>query len=276
MLLFLDYSKTVLKELLLPPSGLLLLAGLGALLLRWRPRTGAALLALALAALWLLSMPVIADSLTRSIQHYGPFDAAAPSRAQAIVILGGGGERVQAPEYGGPAAAPYLLERLAYGAYLAHRTGLPILVSGWHIEAAAMRNSLRDSFALEPRWIDNRSYDTFDNARNCARMLSAAGVHRIILVTSTQHMWRAAHEFSATGLSLLPAPVGLVPPRAASNVVGLLRYIPDAQALERSYQVIYELLGERVRELLQLTRLRRQQVLIDCTAHALALTAVVT
>ena len=35
-----------------------------------------------------------------------------------------------APEYGGPAAGPGLLERLSYGAYVARRTGLPVLVSG--------------------------------------------------------------------------------------------------------------------------------------------------
>ncbi|HEY7928596.1 MAG TPA: YdcF family protein [Steroidobacteraceae bacterium] len=268
MLLFLDYAKTLLKALLLPPAGLLLLALIGALLLRWRARTGAVLLALALTGLCVLSMPVIADALTRSIQHYPAFDADVPSEAQAIVILGGGGERVQAPEYGGPAPGPYLLERLAYGAYLARRTRLPILVSGWHIEATAMRSSLRDSFALEPRWVDYQSYDTFDNARNSARMLAEAGVHRIILVTSTQHMWRAAHEFSATGLALTPAPVGLVPERPGSNVVSLLRYIPDAQALERSHEVIYELLGERVRELLVFTDLRRQQPLDECIGHA--------
>jgi uncharacterized SAM-binding protein YcdF (DUF218 family) len=268
VLLFLDHAKTLLKQLLLPPAGLFLLAVAGALLLRWRPRTGGVLLALALAALWVLSMPVIADALTRSIQHYGAFDAAAPTQAQAIVILGGGGERLQAPEYGHPAPGPYLLERLAYGAYLAHRTGLPILVTGWHIEAVAMRDGLRDAFALEPRWVDNQSYDTYDNARNSARMLAVAGVRRILLVTSTQHMWRAAHEFSATGLSVTPAPVGLVTARPANNVVNLLRYTPDAQALERSYEVVYELLGERVRELLALTHLRRQQALPDCAARA--------
>jgi uncharacterized SAM-binding protein YcdF (DUF218 family) len=262
MLLFLDHIKTVLKGLLLPPAGLLLLALLGLLLLRWRPRAAVTLLVVALAALWVLSMPVIADALTRSLQYYPPYPAGAATRAQAIVILGGGGERVFAPEYAGPAPGPYLLERLAYGAFLARRTQLPILVSGWHVEAAAMRDSLRDSFALEPRWVDNQSYDTFDNARNTARLLASVGLHRIILVTSTQHMGRAAREFRATGLSLTAAPVGLVPAHALSNAVSLLRYIPDAQALERSYEVIYEMLGERVRELLVLTHLRRQQLLI--------------
>lgn len=262
MLLFLDQFKTVLKGLLLPPSGLLLLGLLGLLLLRWRLRVGATLLVLALGALWVLSMPLVADALTRSIQDYPPWPADAATQAQAIVILGGGGERVFAPEYDGPAPGPYLLERLAYGAFLARRTQLPILVSGWHVEARAMRDSLRESFMLEPRWIEDQSYDTFDNARNSARVLAAAGVHRIILVTSTQHMGRAAREFRATGLSLTPAPVGLVPVRPLSNVVGLLRYIPDAQALERSHEVIYEMLGERVRELLVVSHLRRQQLLV--------------
>lgn len=258
MLLFLDHAKTVLKGLALPPAGLLLLAIAGALLLRRRPRGGGVLLGLGLAGLWLLSMPIVADSLTRSIQHYPPFDAAVPTHAQAIVILGGGGERVFAPEYAGPAPGPYLLERLAYGAYLARRTQLPVLVSGWHLEAVAMRNSLRANFALEPRWVDSQSYDTFDNARNSARLLGAAGVQRILLVTSTQHMWRAAHEFTATGLAVTAAPVGIVPPKSINSIASQLRYIPDAQALERSYQVIYELLGERVRELLVVTHLRRQ------------------
>lgn len=263
MLLFLDHIKTVLKGLLLPPAGLLLLALLGLLLLRWRRRAAVALLVLAVGALWVLSMPVVADALTHSIQDYPAWPSGGPTQAQAIVILGGGGERVFAPEYAGPAPGPYLLERLAYGAFLARRTQLPILVSGWHVEASAMRDGLRDSFALEPRWVDNQSYDTFDNARNTARLLAAAGVRRIILVTSTQHMGRAAREFRATGLSVEPAPVGLVPAHPLSNVVSLLRYVPDAQALERSYEVIYEILGERVRELLALTHLRRQQVLVQ-------------
>ncbi|HLK71742.1 MAG TPA: YdcF family protein [Steroidobacteraceae bacterium] len=260
MLLFLDYTKTVLKGLLLPPSGLLLLTLIGALLLRRRPRLGGSLMALSLIALTALSLPVIADALTRSIQHYPAFDTALRTQAQAIVILGGGGERVMAPEYAGPAPGPYLLERLAYGAYVARRTGLPILVSGWHLEASAMRDSLRKNFALEPRWVDSHSYDTFDNAHNAASMLAAAGIQRIILVTSTQHMWRAAHEFSAAGVALTPAPVGVIPARRLSNVVGVIGYLPEPQALEQSRQVIYEVLGERVRELLVMTHLRRQQL----------------
>jgi uncharacterized SAM-binding protein YcdF (DUF218 family) len=254
MPLILKYCKTLVRNLILPPAGPLLLAIIGALLLRRRPRLARVLLALGLGSLWLFSLPGVADALTRLAEHYPPLDLAVPTQAQAVVILGGGGQRAYAPEYGGPAAEPLLLERLAYGAYVARRTGLPVLVTGFGVEAAAMRASLARNFGLEPRWVEDRSYDTFENARNSAALLRAQDIHRIVLVTSASHLWRAAHEFSAAGMQVVPAPAGVWAPRDG----GLARYLPDAAALTRSYSATYELLGDPVRELLWLTHLRRQ------------------
>ena len=45
------------------------------------------------------------------------------------MILGGGLRR-SAPEYGGDTLGRLTLERLRYGAMLAKRTGLPVMVSG--------------------------------------------------------------------------------------------------------------------------------------------------
>jgi uncharacterized SAM-binding protein YcdF (DUF218 family) len=253
VLMMLKYFKTILKNLILPPAGPMLLAIIGLLLLQRRPRLARALLALGIGSLWLFSLPVVADRLTRLTQHYPPLDLAQPTQAQAIVILGGGGQRQYAPEYGGPAAEPALLERLACGAYIARLTGLPLLVTGNGIEPVAMRASLVRNFGLEPRWFDDRSYDTFDNARNSALLLQADGIRRIVLVTSATHIWRAAHEFSAVGLDVVPAPCGML----STREFGLPRYLPDVSALERSYLATYELLGEPVREFLSLSHLRR-------------------
>jgi uncharacterized SAM-binding protein YcdF (DUF218 family) len=253
MLLILKYCKTLLRDLILPPAGPLLLAIVGALLLRRRPRLARVLLAVGLGSLWLLSLPLVSDALTRLAQHYPPLDLRLPVPAQAIVVLGGGGQRAYAPEYGGPAAEPLLLERLAYGAYVARHTGLPVLVTGNGIEALAMRASLVRNFAIEPRWIEDRAYDTFDNARNSAQLLRADGVQRIVLVTSAEHLWRAAQEFTAAGLDVIPAPAGVW----AARDLGLQRYLPNPQALLRSYLASYELLGEPVRELLSVSHLRR-------------------
>lgn len=255
MLLLLKYAKTLLKNLLLPPTGPLLLAIAGLCLLAARPRLARALLALGLAASWLLATPSAADALTRLAEHYPPLQLRQPLTAQAIVILGGGGQRGYAPEYGGPAAEPYLLERLAYGAYLARRTGLPILLTGFHVEALAMRDTLTRNFGIDARWVDDQAYDTFDNARDSARLLRADGIDHIILVTRATHLWRAAHEFTSAGMVVTAAPVGMLAPRTTEL---LYRYLPDAQALLRSYNALYELLGEQVRQFLALTHLRRQ------------------
>jgi uncharacterized SAM-binding protein YcdF (DUF218 family) len=248
--------KILLHSLLLPPAGPLLLAAAGAwLLLARRRRSGVALLALGLGSLWLLSTPLVADALARLAEGAPPLDLKRPLAAQAIVVLGGGEERVAAPEYGGaPAPGPLLLERVAYAALLARRSSLPVLVSGTARETDAMRVSLARDFGVEVRWVEARSRDTFQNAAFSAPLLRAAGVSRIVLVTSASHAWRAAQEFAATGLTVLPAPVGVWAPRE----VGFGRLVPTIFALERSTAALYELLGDLVRRALAALHLRVQ------------------
>jgi uncharacterized SAM-binding protein YcdF (DUF218 family) len=245
--------KTLLKGIILPPAGPLLLAILGVLLIKRRPLLARTFLILGLGSLWLLSTPVVSDVLTGLTEHYPPLDLPGTAGAQAIVILGGGGQRVFAPEYGGPAAEPLLLERLAYGAYIAGKTGLPVLVTGFHMEAFAMRDTLLRNFGIGARWVDDQAYDTFDNARNSVRMLEADGVHRIVLVTSAGHMWRSVHEFTAAGTEVVPAPSGVLVPRE----FGITRFMPNPEALLRAHAALYELLGEPVRAFLAASHLRR-------------------
>jgi uncharacterized SAM-binding protein YcdF (DUF218 family) len=252
--------KLLLRTLVVPPAGPLLLAVTGAVILGTRAgararRAGWVLLAAGLAALWLLATPCVSDLLARAAQREPPLDLARPVAAQAIVILGGGLERIAAPEYGGAdAAGPWLLERLAYGAYLARRTGLPVLVSGTATEARAMRASLARDFALEPRWVENQSRDTFENAQFSARLLRAAGVSGIVLVTDADHAWRAAHEFAGAGFTVVPAPVG----DWGSGQTGPDRFLPGSVALARSASALHELCGDLAREVLASLGLRRQ------------------
>jgi uncharacterized SAM-binding protein YcdF (DUF218 family) len=250
--------KFVLRTLVLPPASPLLLAALGTWLLV-RPGTGArarkaalVLLVASLAALWLLATPVVADALTRIAERYPALDLARPLRAQAVVILAGGAART-APEYGGPAVGLATLERVSYGAYVARRTGLPVLVSGSAREAAAMCATLVRDFGITARWVNAGSRDTFDDAQLSARLLKAGGVARIALVTSATHEWRAAQEFESAGLSVEPAPVHVW----ASEPRGLEDYLPGAVGLLRSREALYEILGNPVRQLLAVTHLRR-------------------
>lgn len=244
--------RILLRTLVLPPACLLILGFVGLWLVRRHRRLGVGLAGLSLAALWLLSTPVIADALERAADHYPALDLSRPVNARAIVILGGGGYRKYAPEYGGPAPEYAMYDRLAYGAFVARRTGLPILVTGDGMEAVTMQVSLARDFRVSTKWVDEAAKDTYDNAHDAARILRAAGIHRIVLVTSDTHLRRAAQEFEAVGLRVVPAPAEVWAPRE----IGSMRYVPTATGLLRSYTAVYELVAEIARDVLVATHLR--------------------
>jgi uncharacterized SAM-binding protein YcdF (DUF218 family) len=240
--------RAVLRSLVLPPGGplLLIVAGLVSLR-RWR-RAALLMLWLGATSLWLFSAPFFANRLERAVETVPALDLSTATGAQAIVILSANSYWAQ--EYGGDAADGDTLRRLAYGAYVARRTGLPILVTGGTFNdrpalAFLMRDSLRRDFATPVRWLEPRSRDTHENALYSAAMLGAAQVHHIILVTSAEHMPRAVAEFTATGLRVTPAPQGFV----GIGQQGILSLVPDAATLQRSQRCVYELLGDVVRRL---------------------------
>ena len=252
--------KTLLHTLLLPPGGPLLLATAGACLIARRSagfharRTGWVLLTAGLAMLWLLSNPLISRALSRAAQRCPPLDLSRPVQAQAIVILGGAGHRLGAPDYGGePAVELRLLERINYGALIARRTGLPVAVSGAPEEALAMRASLARDFGTPTRWMEDRSRDTFQNAQFCANLLRPLGITRIVRVTSADHDWRAMHEFVSAGFAVVPAPVGLDVP----HEIELASFVPSVGALSVSTAALYELLGDLARPAFATLHLRR-------------------
>ena len=121
--------RELLRRLVLPPGGPMLLMLAGFLIVRRRRRVGGGLLAIGFLSLWLLATPWVAERLLLALQTEPVLDLTQPSGAQAVVILGGG-VRLLAAEYGGDAPSDDSLRRIAFGAYVAKRTGTPILVSG--------------------------------------------------------------------------------------------------------------------------------------------------
>lgn len=234
------------KTLLVPPNLLFTLGILGVVLaLRWR-RTGFALAALSLVALFVLSMPVVSTMLLSRLESPATLlPPGTPDRgAGAIVVLSAGG-RLFAPEYGESTVDGLTLERLRYAASLQRRTGLPILVTGGPMldEAVTlggmMAETLRTDFHAFVRWVEERAENTFENAVYSRNLLRQDGVERVYLVTHAWHMPRALAAFEEAGLDVIAAATGfnrLTRPRAHS-------FQPNARALADSYLAIHELIG---------------------------------
>ncbi|MFY9327450.1 MAG: YdcF family protein [Georgfuchsia sp.] len=233
----------LLSALVLPPFGLIALALAGLWVGRRRHSVGHIMTMLALISMLALSVPIVSDGLTRSLEKFPALSQESLSRAEAIVIIGGG-MNFRAPEYGGDTVNRWTLERLRYGARLQAASGLPILVSGGapyggRPEAEAMKESLVKDFHGQVAWVENTSRNTAENAVYSAGVLKAAGVSRIVLVSQAWHLPRAVEYFAGQSLEVIPAPTGF----ASSSPSMIANLLPSAEALSKSSNALHEWLG---------------------------------
>jgi len=229
--------------LLIPPLNCLTAACAGAALLHYR--TGRLLLRAGLAALILLSLPIVSSSLLISLEAGLPILPSPADPPKAIVILAGNADLVRTQA--GPAYTVgwLTLERERAAALLAKATSLPILVSGGPVEpreatlSSLMAASLHQDFGLDPKWLEERSEDTWQNAEQSAAILRASGIGTVYVVTHAWHMRRALIAFRAAGLHAVAAPV---PPDAPHRLV-FESFIPRVPAWEQSYYALHEWIG---------------------------------
>jgi uncharacterized SAM-binding protein YcdF (DUF218 family) len=241
------FLKALARAFVLPPTGPLLIAIAGLLLLGRRWNAGRIIAWTGVLLLLALSTPVVAFLLSSAVNRFPAFELDNARSAQAIVILGGGVRR-HAAEYGGDTLGHLTLERVRYGAYVARATKLPVLVTGGSVfggepEAKLMRTALEREFSVPVRWAETESRNTHENAVLSARILVAAHLERVILVAHSFDMPRAKAEFAAQGIEAIPAPTG-IPDNTVETPLDLL---PSLGALQASYLALYEILANAVR-----------------------------
>lgn len=256
--LALDYSslKALLLAAVMPPAPFLLLAGWGGWRWRRQRRGGGWLLAAALALVWFSATEAAGELLARALGQPPALDAARIATlrgsADGAVLVLGGGVRAEAPEYGGAALKEVTAERLAYGVWLARRTGWPLGFSGgigWSAtelrqsEASVVARVATEDYRLPLRWAEAQSRDTRENAANTLPLLAREGVKQVLLVTHDIHMRRALRAFEAQaaplGLRIVPAPVGL----RADALSSFADWCPSPGGFARVRYLVYETLA---------------------------------
>jgi len=254
----LDYSilKTLLLAAALPPAPLLAIAAWGGFRLQRGKRLGMALLILGLAGVWLTATEAMGELLSRAmgqpaLLQPAQVDALRSSADGAVLVLGGG-VRQRAPEFDAGVPNRITAERLAYGVWLARRSGWPLGFSGgigWTAtklkqpEAEVISRVASQDYGLPLRWAEANSRDTRENAARTLPLLAAAGVKQVILVTHDTHMRRALRAFEAEaaplGLRVLPAPVG----RRDDGLTSFDDWCPSVEGFARVRYVVYETLA---------------------------------
>jgi uncharacterized SAM-binding protein YcdF (DUF218 family) len=236
--------KGILETLALPPTGFVVLIVVSLLLRgQWR-RFGRRLTWASLIALILFGMPVVSYSMLLALETGLPLQPPADHPPQAIVVLGAEVIRAHQEKLG---VRPGLLtlDRLRTAAALHRRTGLPILVTGGTTQpdtppvGLVMEQSLKDDFQTPPTWVEDKSADTWQNARFSADILRAQGITSIYLVTHSWHMRRALVAFRGTGLTVTAAPTSF------DDSLGpdFDDFLPRASGWQTGYFAMHEWIG---------------------------------
>ncbi|MEO7320708.1 MAG: YdcF family protein [Nitrosospira sp.] len=236
------FAANLVSAFLLPPLSLILLGAIGVLLLKRRPRVGKVLVVFALALLYLLSTPFVAETALQKLETLPALESF--DSVQAIVVLGAG-TYFNAPEYNSHTVNRLGLERIRYAARLHRLTGKPILATGGtplgsnSSEAAQMREVLEKEFQVPVNWIEEASGNTRENAYKSFAVLKRDRITHIALVTHAWHIPRAAREFEQAGFKISPAATAFT----TRYKTDLFAFIPTAGALQKSQLFLHEIIG---------------------------------
>jgi uncharacterized SAM-binding protein YcdF (DUF218 family) len=263
---------SLLKTLLLPPSILIVSIFLGVVLRKRYPWRAGFALFFGLMGFWALSLPFVSASLHQWLEAPYIIDPATypetqkniaatsaflsvtslavtpPEGVEAIVVLGAG-RHYAAQEYGGGDTLSHsALWRLRYGAYLAKRWDLPVVVSGGVVkeyevvsEAKLAADFLQKELGVSTVWLEAESRNTWENALNTKVLLDSKGINKVVLVTHAYHMRRSSYAFDQAAVNYIPMPTGFLGNQAPSG--WWENWLPSAKAFRESYLALHEYLG---------------------------------
>jgi uncharacterized SAM-binding protein YcdF (DUF218 family) len=219
------------------------------LLLRGMKKTGLSLIFLSVTWLWMWSTPAWSDFIRGRLESVFPYQP--PSdypKADAIVVLGGGVSR-----YSGYVFPSIDLNRasdrelFAAQLYKAGKSAQIILSGGADPvkhgmpEASGMKIFLINLGIPERDIIaGTKSRNTVENLEEVTNLIRKSQGKSILLVTSALHMKRAHWLFARSGLKVIAAPTDY---EVIPSAFSLLKFIPDAEALENSSRAAREYVG---------------------------------
>jgi uncharacterized SAM-binding protein YcdF (DUF218 family) len=259
--------RNLISELLTPPGIWIVWVLLMLFLIKKHELIKKALIMVGLVMIWVTSTNYFAVQFTNLAGYWLTWPAPLPEenmlsdltksgtqlnhQLQAIIILGGGRRKgaIEVPtDYHQQDLSSDSLQRLRYGARLAKQINLPILVTGGApdktdlkdlTEAQVMKIVLEKEYSISPKWIEDQSNTTQENALRSSEILKKDAIQSIYLVTHFWHMPRAKAVFENQGLKVVEAPMGFYQKKAFTP----LDFYPSTEGFQRTRWVWHEILG---------------------------------
>jgi len=194
----------------------------------------------------LISIPPVSHSMLRFLESDYKFIK--NPQADVIIVLG---ERflTGVSDFSGVGApSPLMMTRLFTAARLQKRLNVPIIVS-YGITAnnkllesiIAERYLVEFGVSYEDIIIEDKSRDTFENAKNSKALCLDMGFKKPIIVTSAYHLKRSTLSFNKVGMSVTPFPSNFLSP--IKKDYGWYSIFPSYESFKNSSIAIKEYLG---------------------------------
>lgn len=197
---------------------------------------------------FLVLLIVIPALLLTPVLHYylrdlwqQPTQHAQLGEGQAIVVLGAG------PNPNPPRMInPALTVRVTTAVELLGQLHLPVLLTGGRARSsdpqteAALMQALLVKQGFRGVYQESSSRNTWENAHFSAKILRAANIHKVILVSHAWHLRRAKLAFYRAGVDTIAYAVAI----EANPFQGSIKnYLPQWRQLNNTWILLHEIAG---------------------------------
>lgn len=242
--------KKIVSDLIMPPGIFILLLMCYGFWLILKGRRDFWFPLLLSTILYLLSIEPVKDFLLLPLENsYPPLEENGIDNNTLIVVLGGGIYDKSPEEKNFASLTPDALKRLFYAYRLFLKHGGVLSLSGGKVfknsmvpsEAEVMANILKELKVSEEKiFLDDKSLDTFENAKNVAALVKEKNFKNVLLVTSAYHTPRSVMLFEKMGVKVTPAPTDYKTDRTDYQFDS---FFPKMSYLKDTFCAIHEYFG---------------------------------
>lgn len=238
--------KVIYKILFLPPANIILLMLLLSFFLKKKNINQWKMLMVLTLMLYFVSIPLIGSTFIKTLEkRYTP-----PVEMEGdIILMLGGGATLNTPNLDGQGhLSSHASSRLLTTAQLENKLNIPVLITGGQVYKQtgnegeiAKRILIQLGISEERILIENRSFNTSENAKFSKTILDANGLSKPILVTSAFHMHRSVLQFEKYGMEVIPYPTDYQ--TNTKRIITYNDFIPTTYGLNNFRTALKEYIG---------------------------------